>query len=158
QKPDISAPDGGNTSFFGFVADTSNPPFQGEPATPSNQSQNLPSFFGTSSAAPNAAAVGALLKQKDPFATNTSIRAALIASATPLNGAAAGAYNVQGGFGLIDAVKALSSIGGLQVVSTTPANGSTLTQAPGTIVVTFNRPVNINTITASDLVFTNVPG
>ena len=27
-----SAPDGGNTSFFGFVVDTSNPPFPGEPA------------------------------------------------------------------------------------------------------------------------------
>src|SRR5206468_1031663 len=105
QKPDVSAPDGGNTSFFGFVMDTSRPPFPGEPATPTNLSQNLPSFFGTSSATPNAAAVAALLLQKNPTATPTDIRNALIASATPLDGAAQGAWHAQGGFGLIDATK-----------------------------------------------------
>ena len=36
QNPTITAPDGGNTTFFGFVADTSNPPFPGQPATSTN--------------------------------------------------------------------------------------------------------------------------
>ncbi len=126
QKPDISAPDGGNTSFFGGVMNTTNPPFPGQPSTPTNLSQNLPSFFGTSSAAPNAAAVAALMKSKVPTATPTDIRNALIASASPLNGQNAGTWNVQGGFGMIDSVRAVSLVGGLQVLSTTPGNGQSI--------------------------------
>lgn len=156
QKPDISAPDGGNTTFFGDVVDTSNPGV-GQPKTPSNLSQNLPSFFGTSSAAPNAAAVAALMKQKMPTATPTDIRNALVASASPLNGQAAGTWNAQGGFGLIDAVKSVSLIGGLQVLSTTPGNGQTVNVAPRQIIVTFNSAVNINTVSAANLTFTSLP-
>lgn len=157
QKPDISAPDGGNTSFFGGVMNTTNPPFPGQPSTPTNLSQNLPSFFGTSSAAPNAAAVAALMKSKVPTATPTDIRNALIASASPLNGQNAGTWNVQGGFGMIDSVRAVSLVGGLQVLSTTPSNGQSINTAPTQIVVTFNSAVNINTVSAANLVFTNLP-
>ncbi|MGL5081657.1 MAG: S8 family serine peptidase [Microcoleaceae cyanobacterium] len=46
-KPNLIAPDGVNTSFFGSVS--------------SQDTDNLPNFHGTSAAAPHAAAVGALM-------------------------------------------------------------------------------------------------
>jgi hypothetical protein len=48
QNPLFVAPDGGNTSFFGFQL---------------NDGDTFPNFFGTSASAPHAAAVAALLKQ-----------------------------------------------------------------------------------------------
>ena len=95
-NPTITGPDGGNTSFFGQVIDTTQIP----PVTKTNLSQNLPSFFGTSTAAPNVAAVAALMKQRTPAATNEQIRSALQVGARPMNGATAGTWDSQGGYGL----------------------------------------------------------
>ena len=124
QNPTITAPDGGNTTFFNFVANTNNPPFAGEPATSTNlyatftpDQSTLPSFFGTSSAAPNAAAIAALMLQRVPSATPAQIKAALIesASSTPMNASSPGTWNEQGGFGLVNAVNAIEM---LQVLPT----------------------------------------
>ncbi len=158
QEPVVSGADGGNTSFFGQTVDTTQPLFPGEPATATNLSQpNLPSFFGTSSAAPNVGAVAALMLQKQPSLTPAQIKAALIASTEPMNGAAAGTWNTQGGYGFVNAVKALNSVGNVAVVATTPNSGSTVSPAPGVIDVTFNKPVVLSSVTASDLVFTSLP-
>ncbi len=159
QNPVVSGPDGGNTSFFGpgQIIDTSNPPFPGEPATPTNLSQNLPSFFGTSSAAPNVAAVVTLMLQKNPGLTPAQVKTSLIASAQPLNGSAAGTWNAQGGYGFVNAVKAVTSIAPLNVVTTTPSVASTVGATPTQIDVTFNKPVVFSTVTAADLTFTSLP-
>jgi hypothetical protein len=166
QNPSVTAPDGGNTTFFGFVASTSTPPFPGQPATNTNlyatftpDQSNLPSFFGTSSAAPNAAAIAAMMLQRVPAATPAQIRQALIqsAAATPMNGNAAAAWDQQGGFGLINAVSAISAIDVLRVSTTNPANGATVTLTPSAITVTFSKPVNFSTVSSGDLVFTAAP-
>ena len=49
KKPDFVAPDGGNTTFFGQQL---------------NDGDTFPNFFGTSAAAPHAAAVAALLQER----------------------------------------------------------------------------------------------
>jgi hypothetical protein len=163
QNPAITAPDGGNTSFFspGFFLNTTAPPVPGQPATstnlvPANQ-QTLPVFFGTSSAAPNATAVAALMLQKVPSLTPAQIRAGLIASTLPMNGTPAGTWDAEAGFGLINAISAINAVDLLRVVSTNPAAGSTVTITPSAITVTFNKPVNFSTVSAADLTFTAAP-
>jgi hypothetical protein len=143
QNPTITAPDGGNTSFFipDFFLDTSNPPFPGEPATstnlvPANQ-QSHPVFFGTSSAAPDAAAVAALMVQKVPGLTPAQIRATMIATAQPMNGTPQGTWDPQAGFGLIDAVRALSAVAPLAGSATTTTVTSSVTSP------VFGQPVTL---------------
>ncbi|MFI5457180.1 MAG: Ig-like domain-containing protein [Isosphaerales bacterium] len=163
QNPTVTAPDGGNTSFFsaGFTLDTSNPPFPGEPASttnlvPANQ-QALPVFFGTSSAAPNTAAVAALMLEKVPQLTPAQIRQGLEESAIPMNGQAQGTWITADGYGLVNAVSAINAVDVLRVSSTNPANGAIVTVAPSTITVTFNKAVNFSTVSAADLTFTAEP-
>ncbi len=81
-NPTITAPDGGNTSFFvpGQIARYLQPSVPGRAGDSSTNlvptSQlDLPSFFGTSSAAPNAAAVAALMLDVVPGLTPAEIRA-----------------------------------------------------------------------------------
>ena len=162
QNPVITAPDGSSTTFFGNPppADTTLYP----PVTSTNQFANFtpsqvnnPFFTGTSCAAPNAAAVAALMLQKTPQATPAQIRSALAASATALNGSTQGTLDIQAGYGLINAVKAINAISLLEVSSTDPANGSTVTVTPGGITVTFNKPVVFSTVSSSDIQFTATP-
>ena len=173
QNPTVTAPDGGNITSnwpasmpFGIVANTANPPFQGEPATSSNlyatftpNQSKLPSYFGTSSAAPNAAAIAALMLQRVSSATPAQIKDALIesAAATPMNASAPGTWNAQGGYGLINAINAIDAIDVLRVSSTNPSNGETVTVTPSAIDVTFTKPVVFSTVTSSDLVFQATP-
>jgi large repetitive protein len=160
QKPDLSGPDGITTSFFvpGQTLDTTNPPpGTGVPTTTNLNPPNLPNFFGTSAAAPNLAALAALMRQLAPGTSSANIKAAMASSAIPLNGSAKGVWNVQGGLGLPQAPAALSLIDRLRVVAETPATGGATTSAPPFLVVTFSRAINPATLQPSDLVFTGVP-
>ena len=85
QKPDITAADGTNTTISGFKP-----------------------FFGTSAAAPHAAAIAALLKSKNPSLTNTQIYNALVASALDIE---APGVDENSGAGIIMANTAMAATG-----------------------------------------------
>ncbi|WP_033292291.1 S8 family peptidase [Amycolatopsis jejuensis] len=84
-KPDVTAADGVATSVTGFQP-----------------------FFGTSAAAPHAAAISALLLSGKPSATSADIRTALVSSALDLG---ASGYDAVTGNGVIMAGPALAALG-----------------------------------------------
>jgi uncharacterized repeat protein (TIGR01451 family) len=92
-KPEITAPDGVNTSFF----------YPGDDAEP----DGFPNFFGTSAAAPHAGGVAALLLQALPSLTPDDVYAALENSALDMGAAG---FDNDSGFGLIQADAALSRV------------------------------------------------
>ncbi len=160
-KPDMSATDANNTSFFGN--------FGGVPPGIASNNYNQPNFFGTSSAAPNLAAVATLMRQLSPGSTWDQIRDALRTSAlnTPLNpnnplfpkiSTPQGTWDVQGGFGMINAPRALAQVDVLRVTSITPANAANLNAIPNAITVNFTYPVDPATIGTDDLRITGPAG
>jgi len=113
-KPDISAVDGCTTTFFyreyhAFLGGNYYPPL----------SNHFPSFFGTSAASPNAAAVAALLKERAPLSTVAQIKYALQSTArlSVLNVPVTPPDRI--GAGLIDAHAAILT---MPIVVTNPDN------------------------------------
>ena len=108
--PDIAAIDGTNTSFFtGDIFNAGRDPDR----------DSLPNFFGTSAAAPHAAAVAALIKQANPGMSPQQIYDRLTSTADDITqvfdqfgraqtipGGGVGVDNVTG-YGLINAYKAI---------------------------------------------------
>jgi len=96
-KPEMAAADGTNTTFFGsdigFDADA------------------FPNFFGTSAAAPHAAAVAALLLDRAPDFTPAGVYFQLQNTAIDIE--TNGVDNLSG-YGLVDAVDALSNLPDLE--------------------------------------------
>jgi len=138
-EPDISSVDGNNTRFFLGSALNLGGTF-GEP-------DGFPNFFGTSAAAPNAAAVAALIRQRNNARTPAQINTALESTAIDITGfrAAVGDDDVTG-IGLIDANAAILTVpasADLAVTNTDApdpvAAGSNLTY---TITVTNNGPTS----------------
>jgi Subtilase family len=87
-KPDVTATDGAATTFFGQLV------------------AGVWRFFGTSQAAPHAAAVAALQMQLNPTLSATSIMAAQRSTAVPIPGFPAAAQ----GAGRLDAVGAVAAV------------------------------------------------
>ncbi len=101
QEPDIAAVDGNNTTFFGSTLNLGG--YEGEP-------DGFPNFFGTSAAAPNAAAVAALMREYHGALTPAEILAALVNTAIDITGARAAVGRDDAGAGLIDANAAIGAL------------------------------------------------
>jgi hypothetical protein len=101
-KPEIAAPDNTNTTFFVPGRDP--------------DGDGLPNFNGTSAAAPHAAAVAALIRQKNPLLSPAGVLNALGATAVDIESPG---FDFLSGFGLIDALDAVQAAGGA-----TPTQGS----------------------------------
>jgi len=89
-KPEFVAPDGVDTTFFGFDSDEN----------------GFPNFFGTSAAAPNAAAAAALMVEANPSITPAQIESSLQSGAIDMNSAG---FDYQSGAGLIDLGNSIST-------------------------------------------------
>jgi hypothetical protein len=106
QKPDFTAADGVNVTGVGFFT------------TP---------FFGTSAAAPHAAAIAALIKARNPALTASQVRTALASSAIDIEAAG---VDRDSGAGIIMAFQALQAAGatGTAFLADTTV---TATESPG---------------------------
>ncbi|MEQ9552131.1 MAG: S8 family serine peptidase [Coleofasciculus sp. G3-WIS-01] len=96
-KPEIIAVDGTNTTFFP-------PPFL-DPRDP--EGDGFPNFFGTSAAAPHAAAVAALILQAAPGTSPTEIYRILETTALDMESPG---FDFDSGFGLIQAESAVAAV------------------------------------------------
>ena len=96
-KPDITAADGGSTTVPGFTT-----------------------FFGTSAAAPHAAAIAALMRSANPSVTGAQIRTALYASAIDIE---APGFDRDSGAGIIMADAALAATPGYSIWASVNAPG-----------------------------------
>lgn len=146
--PTLAAVDGCNTTFFGS-SDLSVPPADGEPDGYAN-------FFGTSAAAPNAAAVGALLKSADPLLTPTEMTRRLVVTATDVKGfRAAPGWDDVTGAGLISADAAAGAGGGAFNFVNLKFLKPTTWQDAVVINQTLNSPNDETNFTATRPVYVN---
>jgi PKD repeat protein len=93
QKPNIASIDGTDTSFFGAASNGAD-----------TDGNGFPNFYGTSAAAPHAAAVAALLRSAEPALTPAQVYSRLVGSVRRLGASATDPYT---GPGLLDAFTAL---------------------------------------------------
>jgi Subtilase family len=116
QKPQLIAPDGVNDTFLGFSV------AQNSTIAGCGNNTSLPNFFGTSAAAPHAAAAAALMLQANPAVTAVQIDAALQTSALPMGGG----LNDDSGYGFIQADAALALL---------PPAPPTLSVSPASVTI-----------------------
>jgi subtilisin family serine protease len=118
-KPDLVATDGAANTFFGVLQ------------------AGAWRFYGTSAAAPHAAAVAALVRQANPGASGAQVRMALVASAHPV-----GAFGPSAvGAGLVDAYGAVAALALPPTVRITKAPPALSRERSPTIEFGATRPV-----------------
>ncbi len=146
EKPEFTAPDGGNNTFFGndSGADT----------------DTWPNFFGTSAAAPHAAGVAALMREVSPGLTPVRITRLLQYTAIDIlarnTGEAVGAgFDNDSGAGLINALEALAAIGPDLIGVWRPTNRKFLLDSNGNN--TWDGTAGGDTLTASFGLNTDLP-
>lgn len=147
-KPDIAAPDGANTTFFGDD--------RGFPDT-----NPKPNFFGTSAAAPHAAGAAALLMQVQPSITPASMKELLQATAVDIEAdppkSIAGPDDLTGA-GLVNVQAALAAMD-VDIEITKTANESlVLPGGPATWTITVTN-IGTKTTTGNEVSVTDtLPG
>ncbi len=150
QQPRFTSTDGSDTTFF----DSFN-----------SNGDRLNAFFGTSAAAPHAAAVAALLDQEVPTLTSSQIYSILQNTAAPTTNNPTGGFNFDTGYGLIQADKALEAAAGIGISGTVfrdyNNNGTQDPNDPGepgvTVFLDSNSNGLLDSATSGPLVSTDVP-
>src|SRR6056297_1863579 len=132
QKPEITCVDGTNTTFFGSDV---------EP-------DGFPNFFGTSAAAPHAAAVAALMLEADPTLTPAEILAAL--KATSIDMGVPGVDD-DSGAGLCQADQAVAAVANDTIAITNVASPISVDEPGGssTFTVRIDNTGNVDVDLAS---------
>ena len=152
-KPDFVAPDGVNNTMLGATInqsiDSDNMTLfdavNATSITGCQDNENFPSFFGTSAAAPHAAAAAALMLQANPALTPTQIITAMQSTAAAMATTTGGAYDYSDGHGFLDINAAVAAL---------PAGAPSLSVSPTSVTVgssatlTWNA-VNLTGCTAS---------
>ncbi len=134
--PDIACVDGANTSFFGEYSDL--------------DGDEWPNFFGTSAAAPHAAAIVALMRQANPSLSSQEIRNLLREAATDIFEPGVDQYT---GWGFLYADEALNAVPGAIVPNTpTPVPTNAPTATPTMTPVPTATPLVSNIILAANQV------
>jgi hypothetical protein len=90
-KPDITAVDGVSNTFFG---------------SPDGDGDSYPDFFGTSAAAPHAAAIAALILEANPGLSPSNVNTLLRTTALDMEGPG---FDYESGFGLVQADAAVGA-------------------------------------------------
>jgi hypothetical protein len=140
-KPDFVAPDGINNTILGATLSQSGQQVNTTIAG-CQDSGSFPNFFGTSAAAPHAAAAAALMLQANSALTNTQIIAALQNSALPMSARATSAmgYDYDDGHGFLDVNTAFSLL---------PAAAPSISVSPASITVGSSATLTWNAINTS---------
>jgi len=127
-KPDFVGPDGVNNTILGAtLAQAGDPPINTSIAGCQDVA-GMPNFFGTSAAAPHAAAAAALMLQANPTLTNSQIIEAMQGTAQPMSARATSAsgYDFDDGHGFLNIKAAFSQI---------PTGPPSLSMSPSTLLL-----------------------
>jgi hypothetical protein len=126
QKPDFVGPDGVNNTFLGDTLADQNQSFTTTIAGCADN-ESFPNFFGTSAAAPHAAAAAALMLQANLTLTPTQIIQAIQNTALPMTGTnPSTSYDYDDGHGFVQIDAAFGQL---------PAGAPLISLSPATITV-----------------------